>query len=58
MILYHVLSLYIILIVNIFCNAYLYASNCSAVNSAVIININFFLKIDFNIVAILTSSDV
>ena len=58
MILYHVSSLYIVLIVNILCNVCLYVSNCSAVDSAVIVKINFFSEIDFDTVAILTNSDV
>ena len=58
MILYHISFLYIVLIASTFYNACLYASNCSAVNSAVVININIFLEIDFDTVAILTNSDV
>ena len=57
-ILYYISFLCIVLITNIFYNACLYISNCSAVDSAVVVNINFFLKIDFDTVAILTSSDV
>ena len=58
MILYYLLFLYIILIASIFYNAYLHISNCSAVDSAVVIKINFFSDIDFDIVAILTNLDV
>ena len=56
--LYHISSLCIVLIASTFCNACLYVSNCSAVDSAVVVNINFFSEIDFDTVAILTSSDV
>ena len=58
MILYYISFLYIVLIVNIFYNVYSYVSSCSAVDSAVIININFFLRIDFDTIAILTNSDI
>ena len=58
MILYYVSSLYTVLIANIFCNIYLYARSCSAVDFAVVININFFSEIDFDTIAILTNSDV
>ena len=57
-ILYHVSFLYIVLIASTFCSACSHASNCSAVDSAVVININFFSEIDFDTVAILTNSDV
>ena len=39
-------------------NACLYVSNCSAVDSTVIININFFSEINFDTVTILINSDV
>ena len=58
MILYYVSFLCIVLIASIFYNACLHASNYSAVDFAVVVNINFFSEIDFDIVAILTNSDV
>ena len=58
MILYYISFLYIVLITSIFCNIYLYTGSCSVVDPEVVININFFLEIDFDIIAILTDSDV
>ena len=58
MILYHVLSLYIVLIASTFCSACSHASSCFAVDSAVVVNINFFSEIDFDTVAILINSDI